>query len=611
MLHRWHFSGIVLKLQALSLGEVILVNDYSLFASLGLISPSDSAAMKSNRDGTGVRGRVSIRKALIKRSSRIFSAVLGATLLLVGTGCGGGSATIPPEQNQSPLPPPAPQSHTSVTTYRNNNARTGANSTETSLTPSNVNVVTFGRLAAVPVTGAIYAQPLYVPGVTTADGKSHNLVFVATEHDQVYGIDADTYSIVWHKDFLGSTGTVTTLSDSDVNNCPAINPEVGITGTPVIDASTSTMYLVAATKDTSSGDPVFYQRLHALDIRTGEDNVSPFTVATPTDPNGQYGVAQFSPVLNNQRSALLLANGQVYIAWASNCDIGAYEGWVMSFDAGTLQPSGAWTPSPAGILGGIWMGGSGPAADENGDVYLAVGNGWSDAMSGGTNYGDSVVRLRNSGNQISTVDYFTPFNWQTLLDDDLDLGSGGPVLLPDQAGATHPHLLAVAGKDVNVFLLDRDNLGQWQPDNNNQVVQTFAGDAQAAFSTPAFWNNYLYFGWYLSPVEAFRYDPASQQLNPTPVSTTGSANGGYPGYFTSISSNGNADGILWALRLGDPADFRAFNALNLGSELWGTEMSPLRDDAGATLTFAVPTVADGRVFVGARNQLAIYGLLSQ
>lgn len=587
-----------------------MLADHSLFLSfLRLISPADDIFTKSKQHGIRDHGHVSDGQGPTQISIWIFPAILGSALLLFGTGCGGSSATLTPVQNQ-PVPAPAPQSHTAVTTYRNNNARTGVNSTETWLTPANVNVVTFGKLAAVPVTGAIYAQPLYVPGITAADGNSHNLVFVATEHDQVYAVDAESYSVVWHKDFLGSTGTVTTLSDSDVNNCPAINPEIGITGTPVIDTSTSTMYLVAATKDISSGDPVFSQTLHALDIRTGQDKITPVTISTPPDPNGQYGVAQFSPVLNNQRSALLLNQGQVYVAWASNCDIGSYEGWVMSFDAGTLQPSGAWTPSPGGILGGIWMGGSGPAADENGDVYLAVGNGWSDDMSGGSNYGDSVVRLRNSGNQISTVDYFTPFNWQTLLDDDLDLGSGGPVLLPDQPGTTHPHLLAVAGKDVNVFVLDRDNLGHWQANNNNQVVQTFPGDAQAAFSTPAFWNNYIYFGWYLSPVEAFRYNPATQQFATTPSSMTPS-NGGYPGYFTAISADGSSNGILWALRLGTPADFRAFDALNLGKELWGAEMSPERDDPGTSLTFAVPTVADGRVFVGARGQLDIYGLLSQ
>jgi hypothetical protein len=271
----------------------------------------------------------------------------------------------------------------------------------------------------------------------------------------------------------------------------------------------------------------------------------------------------------------------------------------------------AWTPAPSGTFGGIWMAGDGPASDASGDVYLAVGNGWSDAWSGGANYGDSVVRLHNSGSQLSTVDYFMPYDFQHLLDEDLDLGSGGPMLLPDQTG-THAHLLAVAGKDGTVYLLDRDSLGQWQVGNDGQVVQTFKSDGQYAFCTPAFWNNNVYFGWMMSPVEAFRFDPASQQMSTTPTSTSGLFNLGYPGSTPSISSNGTTNAIVWALRnSGTHADLHAMDATNLAFELYDSEMSPTRDEPGPSVVFGVPTVADGLVFVGARGELDIYGLLSR
>lgn len=536
--------------------------------------------------------------------------LLGVALWLVAaTGCGGSGA--PPAQAGNPTdsPPPAPAQPTVVGTYHNDNARTGANITESVLTPANVNAVSFGKRAAIQVVGDIFAQPLYIPAILTADRKSHNLVIVATEHDQVYAIDADSHNFVWHSDFLDAAAGVTTLQSTDVD-CDAIKPEIGITGTPVIDTSSSTIYVVARTKETQSGEPVFYQRLHALDLKTGQDKVTPTTVTTPPDPTGHFGVAHFDPLLNNQRAALLLVNGQVYVAWASHCDLGSYQGWLMAFDESTLQLTAAWTPEPSGDFGGIWMAGSGPASDSSGDVFLAVGNGYSDAMLGESDYGDSVVRLRTSGNLISTVDYFTPYDWQTLYTEDHDLGSGGAIMLPDQSGSAHPRLLTLAGKDGKVYLLDRDNLGQSQPGNDSQIVQSFQSDARASLCTPTFWNNNLYFGWYRGPLEAFRYDPASQQIDPVPTSTTGSFNLGYPGATVTVSANGNQNGIVWLVRNnGDDSDLRAYDATNLNLELYSSEMSPQRDRSGPSVIFGVPTVADGWVFVGGRGELDIYGLL--
>lgn len=533
--------------------------------------------------------------------SRVGYSTIGflsaALLLIASTGCGGSAAAPAQQITQSDPPPPPAQHHTTVATYHNDNARTGANTSETTLTPFNVDVVSFGKLAAITVEGDVYGQPLYIPGVVTANSITRNLVIVATEHDQVYAIDADKHAIVWHTDFLGSSGNVTPVPSADTS-CNAINPEIGITGTPVIDTAGSTIYLVARTEETQGGEPAYYQRIHALDLATGQDKVAPVAISTPDDPGGQFGVAKFDPLLNNQRAALLLANGQVYVSWASQCDVGDYQGWVMAFDAGTLQLTSAWTPSPSGMLGGIWMAGGGPASDASGDVYLAVGNGWSDAGSGGTNYGDSVVRLRNSGSQLSVVDYFMPYDWQKLMDDDLDLGSGGPVLLPDQTG-THAHLLTVAGKDGTVYLLDRDGLGQWQVGNDGQIVQSFKSDTQYSLCTPAFWNNNVYFGWMMGPVEAFHFDPSTQQLSTVPTSTSGAFNAGYPGSTPSVSANGTANGVVWVLRNnGTHAELRAMNANNLATAIYDSEMSPARDEAGPSVVFGVPTIADGLVFVG-------------
>ncbi len=316
-----------------------------------------------------------------------------------------------------------------VATYHNDNARTGVNASETTLKPTNVNVVSFGKRAAIPVEGEVFAQPLYISNVLLSDGKYHNFVIIATEHDQVYAIDADTQSIAWHKNFLDSVGMVTPVPSVDTD-CDAIADEIGITGTPVADPAGGAIYLVARTKETHNGQVGYYQRLHALSVATGQERGDPVTITTPTDPTGQFGSAFFDPLRNNQRSALMLANGSVYVAWASQCDVGPYQGWLMAFNQHSLALTGAWTPDPSGMLGGIWMGSGGPTADGTGDIFLSVGNGWSDAMTGGSNYGDSVVRLRSGSRALSVVDYFIPFDYQRLFDDDLDLGAGGVVLLP-------------------------------------------------------------------------------------------------------------------------------------------------------------------------------------
>jgi len=539
---------------------------------------------------------------------RFTIAAAGIAVLLIATGCGGGgNAGVATGGNETA--PPPPQQHAMVTTYRNNNNRTGVNSVETKLTPANVNVVSFGKLAAIPVLGDAYAQPLYMPNVTMSDGQLHNVVIVATEHDQVYAIDATTRQVLWQRSFLDSDGLVTPVPSTDLT-CEDITPEVGITGTPVIDPAARTIYLVARTKETQNGQAAYYQRLHVLRLSTGQDRLPPTTVVTPSDPNGGFGSAVFDPLLNNQRSALLLENGKVYVSWASHCDSGTYSGWLMAFDSNTLQLTGAWAPDPSGLQGGIWMSGSGPAADSTGDLYVAVGNGWSDVMLGGTNYGDALVRLHPGDAAMSVSDYFMPFDYQRFMNLDLDFGSGGPVLLPAQPGAMHSHLLVTSGKDGTVYLLDCDNLGKWHDGDDSQIVQSFQPTGgMGSYGTPAFWNNTVYFSFAGLPVQAYVYDPASQLIQTTPASGS-SMNVLWPGSSPVVSANGSSDAVLWTMEhTGGPGILHAFDPANLTSELYDSQMSPDRDQVGIGLVFAVPTVADGQVFVGAHNELDIYGLL--
>ncbi len=532
--------------------------------------------------------------------------------LLALAGCGGGGSTAP-GQGSDQGDPIQPQQHFAISTYRTDNARTGVNALETKLTPANVNAVSFGRRAAIAVQGDVYAQPLYISNVTTADGTTRNLVIVATQHDQVYAIDTSTQAIVWQRSFLDSGGLVTPVPADDVS-CGDIPNEIGITGTPVLDPASERLYVVVRTKETLNGQASYYQRIHALSLVNGSDVLPATEITTPQNTGNQFGSAHFDALRNNQRSALLLANGQVYVSWASHCDAGDYQGWVMAFDEQTLQLTSAWTPSPGGILGGIWMSGGGPAADENGEVYVAVGNGGSDAMTGGSNYGDSVVRLHPDEQNLSVTDYFIPFDYQKLFNDDLDLGSGGPVLLPTQTGAAHPHLLVTSGKDSTVYLLDRDNLGKWHADEDSQILQSFFGNAYGSFATPAVWNNTVYFGFTDASLEAFAYDPVQEQINPTPTSTSGSIFLGYPGASPVVSANASANAILWILQTdqfhsGGPAILRAFDPANLANEFYDSNMSPDRDSAGAAIRFTVPVVADGQVFVAGHNEIDIYGLL--
>jgi hypothetical protein len=506
-----------------------------------------------------------------------------------------------------------------VASYHNDSYLSGANTNETTLTPSNVNVQTFGKLLSFAVQGYVYAQPLYVPGVNI-NGVSHNLVFIATEHDQVYAFDVNSGQQIWQTTFLSSNGNliVSTVSSNDVN-CNDLVPEIGITGTPAIDTSTNTLYVVAKTKEynVQTQQTTFYLTLHALDITTGVDEVPPQRInamAAGVGTGSINGVLTFDPLVQAQRPGLTIHHGAVFVAFASHGDLGAYHGWVMAFDEKTLAPSGVTVDTPNGYEGGYWGGGSGLAIDSAGSIYGATGNGYFDADRGGEDYGDSIVRLTwsSTSKTFTVVDYFTPWDQLVLDQYDRDLGSGGLLLLPDQPGTQYPHLLLQAGKEGTIDLVNRDNMGQFHSGDDSQIVQTLPHATGSIFGAPAFWNNNVYFGGVNDYLTAFSFDPNAQLLSVNYTSRSPELSK-YPGPTPSVSGNSNRNGILWIIQSdtypGGNAALRAYDATNLATELYNSEQNSRRDRAGLAVKFTTPIVADGFVFVAAENEVDMYGLL--
>jgi outer membrane protein assembly factor BamB len=506
-----------------------------------------------------------------------------------------------------------------VTTYQNDNYRSGANTHETTLTTANVNVSHFGRKAVFPVQGQVYAQPLYLPNLTI-NGVSHNVVLIATEHDQVYAFDANSGQQLWHTNLLVSHTaliTISSISSGDVN-CTDMTPEIGITGTPVIDTTTNVMYFVALTKETSltTHQTTFYQTLHELDIHSGIDIVAPHRIAASAPGIGTgslSGTLTFDPLVEGQRPAMLLhPNGQLIIGWASHCDLGSYHGWLMAFNKSNLANTAVWVDTPNGVEGGFWASGSGAAADASGSIYVPTGNGTFDANTGGSDYGDSVLRLTWSTGSFTMNDYFTPWDQQNLDNEDGDVASGGVLLLPDQPGAQYPHLLLQVGKEGTIDLINRDNMGHFHSGSDSQIVQTLPFANDGVWGAEAFWNNTAYFGPQYGHMQAFAFNPSTQKLSTSPTSTT-TASFNFPGPTPAVSANGTTNGIVWAIQSDNPggvATLHAYDATNLATELYNSEQNPSRDRAGLPVKFAVPTVADGHVFVGVQNQVSMYGLLN-
>jgi hypothetical protein len=525
----------------------------------------------------------------------------------------------------------------SVWTYHNNNQRTGANTNETLLTPANVNTNSFGKLFSYAVDGLVYAQPLYVPGVVIPGQGTHNVVFIATEHNSVYAFDADSAGagggLLWQTN-LGTSAVTTTANFTNTdfgfgNNGQGfytdIVPEVGITSTPVIDTNSGTIYLDAFTHEGAN----YFHRIHALNLTNGmERSFSPVVVAASIAGTGVGSVGgqlAFNARQEIQRAALTLAGGVVYLAFAGYADTDPFHGWVIGFNAANLQPltNYVFNATPNSTTsegnqnpgeGGIWMGDGGLAVDDSTNLFFQTGNGIFNATngSGGTEYGDSFMKLSTT-NKLAVADYFTPYNQFNLAIIDSDLGSGGTLLLPDQPGP-FPHLLLGAGKQGTIYLINRDQMttGNNHFDATNTidfVVQTLPGAIGGSFDTPAYFNGKIYYGAVNDNMKIFSL--TNGQFSPASASSSSSRTNKFPGATPSVSANGTNSGIVWFVQKANPALLIAFNATNFSTELYNSsQASGGRDLPANGVKFATPTIAGGKVFVGASNSVAVFGLLA-
>ncbi len=499
-----------------------------------------------------------------------------------------------------------------VLTYHNDMARTGQNTNETILTPANVTPATFTRLFTAPVDGYVYAQPLVVTNVAIPNQGAHDVVYVATEHDSVYAFDANTSGLpLWQVSFINPDAGITTVTSADVN-CNDLVPEIGITSTPVIDAASGTIYVSAKTKEVVGGVTNYFHRLHALDIGTGAEKFGGPAVVTAIvsgtgDGNDGAGHVPFDPFTQFNRAALLLNKGVVYIASASHCDNGSYHGWLIGYGAQTLTLSNVFNTTPNGGLGGIW---GGLASDTNGSIYTITGNGTFDPSPSVNCFGDSFIKLSTT-NGLKLADYFTPFNQALLSSSDVDLGSGGPLVLPDEVGSpSNRHLIVGAGKEGTIYLVNRDNMQHYNPTNDNLIVQFLTSGIGHNFSTPAYFNKKIYCLGARDKLKAFTI---TNGLIATPPASQSTNTFGFPGATPSISANGTNNGIVWVLQTdasksNGPAVLRAYDAGNVATELYNSSASGGPDYPGIAVKFAVPTVANGKVFVGARYALSVYGL---
>ena len=496
-----------------------------------------------------------------------------------------------------------------ITTSQYDNARTGADLNETELTPRNVNFRTFGKVAVLRVDGDVYAQPLYVPGLDIPGQGIRDVVFIATAGDSVYAFDtAAATAPLWHRNFTDHAHGISTVPSASLN-CPLISPQVGITATPVIDPATQTLYVLVRTRERdSAGTARLWQRLHALDLRTGTEKFGgPIPVqAVSSGPKAWFGltrdVVQFSPLRENPRAGLTLVNGQIVLTWGSSCDVGPYHGWVITYNAHSLKQTGVFITSPEASDGGIWQSDAAPAADSAGNLYVLTGNGEFTAGKGGRDYGDSILKLQITGSTPLVQSFFTPFNQAELSRGDLDLGSGGPVLISS-------NLLVAAGKSDAIYLLDPNHLGGSRPRDNHQIIQTVHACGTGSFGAPAYWNGHLY---YLCRDEVLKdFAVENRRLILHTQADAGASFSG-DGATPTVSAHGLRDGIVWAVECHEPgtslAVLHAYDATDVSRELYNSNQTD-RDHAGAAIRFVIPTVANGRVYVGGKDEVDIYGLL--
>jgi len=499
-----------------------------------------------------------------------------------------------------------------IVTYHNDIARTGQNLNETILTTANVNSTTFGKIRSLPVDGKVDAQPLYLAGLQNISGGTHNVLYVATEHDSVYAFDADSGAQLWKVSMLAAGETA-----SDARGCDQITPEIGVTATPVIDRSAGphgAMYVVAMSKDASGN---YFQRLHALDVTTGAELFAgPVQIDASfpgTGDNSSNGRVVFDPAQYKDRAALLLLNGIVYTTWASHCDIRPYTGWIIGYNQTTLAQTTVLNVVPNGSEGAIWMADTGPSADNAGNIYLLDANGDfgttlnASGFPSNGNYGNAFLKLSSSGG-LSVADYFEMHDQQQENDSDADLGSGGALVLPDlsdDSGITR-HLAVGAGKDGHIYVVNRDAMGKYNSSANN-IYQELTGVLGAGvFSMPAYFNNTIYYAAIGDAIKAFKI--AGARLSTSPSFQSGNTFP-YPGATPSISANGSSNGILWAAENGGTAVLHAYDASNLHELYNSNQASGGRDQFGTGNKFITPTIANGKVYVGTINSVGVFGLL--
>ena len=519
-----------------------------------------------------------------------------------------------------------------VLTYHDDNARTGQDLAETVLTPADVNAATFGAKFTDPVDGAVYAQPLTMANVAIPGEGAHNVVFVVTQHDSVYAFDADTPGpALWHDSFLDPAAGITSVPTVQKWQLD-LSPEIGITGTPVIDASTGTLYVAAKTEQkTASGVQDTYT-LHALDVATGAEKMGGPVVIQPSVPGrgagSVKGTVAFNAYRELQRPALLLSGGEVYVSFGSLGGQAPYHGWVVAYDAASLKQTAVFNTTPnsndrSGSLGGIWMGGAGPAADAQGSIYLLSGSGpFAPARVGG-NYSDAALKLTPA---LQVADYFAPQDTAYLDRKDLDLGSGGAILVPTSPGSTS-NLLVGGGKVGTLFAINTASMGHQKAHNpdvqailnpslpGTKITPTtplVGGNIKGGFFTsPAYFDGNLYVNPVGDVLKQYRVD--SGRIVGQVAASTNVV--GYPGANLSVSANGSRDGIVWSLEnsgtrtVAAPAVLHAYDATDVGHQLYNSNQAGTRDQPGAAVKFAVPTVANGKVYVATKTGLTVYGLL--
>jgi hypothetical protein len=527
------------------------------------------------------------------------------------------TATLTVTSTSSP-----PATGTDITTFHNDVARDGLNATETTLTPSNVNVHTFGLLRNLSVDGKVDAEPLYLSGLTIGS-TAHNAVFVATENDSMFAFDSDTGATLWQDSSaqLLPSGETT----SDTRSCGQVTPQIGITSTPVIDRSAGahgTIFFVVMSKD-SSGN--YHQRLHALDVTTGAELLNGPAEIKATYPGvgagNSNGTLTFAPGNYKERAALLLLNGTIYLSFASHCDIPPYSAWVMGYSESSLQqttvlnltPNGGNSAGGSYGAGAIWQSGGGPAADAQGNIYIEMANGDfetslnSNGFPSQQDFGNAFVKLSLSGGKLAVADYFTMTNTVSESDSDTDLGSGGPLVLPDITnGSSTVQLAIAAGKDGTIYVANRNNMGKFNPTTDQIYQELPQAVPEGVWGVPAYFNNTVY---YCDQADTLKAFPISNAKLGSASSAT-ATNYEYPGALPSVSANGTANGIVWAIENTNPAILHAYSAGNLGTELYNSNQAANGvDNPGAGNKFITPAIADGKVFVATTNSVAVYGLL--